>query len=180
MQTEPQKEHLWLHKLLGEWTSEMSMSEETQEKSTGSETVRKLGDLWVLCEGRGEMPGGGTAHMLMTLGYDPRKKRYVGTWVGSMMTWMWIYEGSLDATQKVLTLSSEGPQFTPEGKIVDGKSAKYRDVIEFKSDNHRVLTSHVLGEDGKWNQFMTAHYRRKEPSAAKPKRETDHAIHYPG
>ena len=176
MHAEPQKEHLWLHKLLGEWTSEMAMPDDMQQKSTGTEVVRKLGDLWVLAEGRGEMPGGGMAHMLMTLGYDPRKKRYVGTWVGSMMTWMWIYEGSLDATQKVLTLSSEGPQFTPEGQVVEGKVAKYRDVIEFKNDNHRVLTSHVLGDDGKWNQFMEAHYRRKE-QATEPKSTAEHAIH---
>jgi hypothetical protein len=108
----------------------------------------------------------------MTLGYDPQKKRFVGTWVGSMMTWLWIYDGSLDAAQKVLTLSSDGPDFKVEGKL-----AKYRDVIEFKNDNHRVLTSHVLGEDGKWNQFMTAHYRRKEQSAAEPKRTAEHAIH---
>jgi hypothetical protein len=175
MNVEPQAEHRWLHKLVGEWTSEAEMSMEPgkpQEKCMGSETVRKLGDLWVLCEGRGDMPGGGTANMLMTLGYDPQKRRFVGTWVGSMMTWLWIYDGSLDAAQKVLTLSSDGPDFKVEGKL-----AKYRDVIEFKSDNHRVLTSHVLGDDGKWNQFMTAHYRRKEPSSAKPKRESDHAIH---
>ena len=43
----------------------------------------------------------------------------------------------------------------------DGKLAKYRDVIEPKSDDHRVLTSHVQGEDGSWQSFMTAHYRRK-------------------
>jgi hypothetical protein len=34
-------------------------------------------------------------------------------------------------------------------------------VIEFKSDDHRVLTSHILGDDGEWHQFMTAHYRRR-------------------
>jgi hypothetical protein len=118
--------------------------------------VRSLGDLWVLCEGSGEMPGGGTATTLMTLGYDPQKARYVGTWVGSMMTFLWMYDGSLDAAQTTLTLESEGPSFTAEGKL-----AKYRDVIELKGDDHRVLTSHVLGDDGTWNSFMTSHYRRK-------------------
>jgi hypothetical protein len=176
MHVQPQKEHLWLHKLVGEWTTEMSMSGDTQEKSVGSESVRKLGDLWVLCEGRGQMPSGGTAHMLLTLGYDPHKKRYVGTWVGSMMTWLWVYDGSLDATQKVLTLSSDGPQFTPEGGLVEGRLAKYRDVIEFKTDDHRVLTSHVLGDDGKWNQFMEAHYYRKG-QGAESTRKSEHATH---
>jgi hypothetical protein len=45
---------------------------------------------------------------------------------------------------------------------VEGKIAKYKDVIEFKSDDHRVLTSHVLGDDGKWHGFMTAHYQRRK------------------
>jgi uncharacterized protein DUF1579 len=45
----------------------------------------------------------------------------------------------------------------------DGKKlVKYRDVIEFKSDDHRVLTSHMLGDDGEWRQFMAADYRRKK------------------
>ena len=57
---------------------------------------------------------------------------------------------------KVLTLNAEGPNFTS-----DGKMAQYRDVIEIKGDDHRVVTSHVLGDDGRWNGFMTAHYRRR-------------------
>jgi hypothetical protein len=32
--------------------------------------------------------------------------------------------------------------------------------MEFKSDDERVLTSHILGDDGKWTQFMEATYRR--------------------
>ena len=42
---------------------------------------------------------------LMTLGYDPRKKRFVGTFVGSMMTNLWIYDGELDKDERVLTLA---------------------------------------------------------------------------
>jgi hypothetical protein len=38
--------------------------------------------------------------------------------------------------------------------------AKYKDVIEFKSDDHRVLTSHMLGDDGEWHGLMVANYRR--------------------
>ena len=101
------------------------------------------------------MPGCGAATTIMTLGYDPLKNCYVGTFIGSMMTFLWIYDGGLDAAGTVLTLDAEGPNFT-----VPGTMAKYQDMIEFKSDDHRVVSSQALGDDGKWHPFMTANYRR--------------------
>lgn len=160
MKVEPVKQHRWLQKLVGDWTTESECSGapgEPPQKMVGTESVRAIGPVWVVAEGKGEMPGGGPATMIMTIGYDTVKKRFVGTWIGSMMTHLWIYDGELDAAEKVLTLSSDGPDFTTEGK-----TAKYRDVIEFISDDHRTLTSHCLGADGKWQQFMLAHYRRKK------------------
>ncbi len=156
----PQEEHQWLQQLVGEWTNEarMTMSSEPAETCLGSESVRSLGGLWILAEGRGEMPGGGSATMVMTLGYDPAKKRYVGTWVGSMMTHLWLYDGELDASGTVLTLNSQGPDMSPGA--APGKLARYRDVIEIKGADYRTLTSFCQGEDGNWQQFMTAHYRR--------------------
>jgi hypothetical protein len=92
MKTEPQKEHQWLNRLVGEWTYEGEATMEPgkpPEKFKGTESVRSVGGLWVFFEGRGEMPDGGEATTFMTLGYDPQKGRYVGTWVGSMMTYLW-------------------------------------------------------------------------------------------
>jgi hypothetical protein len=158
MQPDPQKEHHWLQKLVGEWAYEHQCSmgpDQPPAKCTGTETVRSIGGLWVVCEGRGDMPGGGTATTLMTLGYDPAKKRYVGTFLGSMMTHLWLYDGSLDPAGKVLTLDTEGPSFAAEGKMT-----RYQDVIAFQSDDHRTLSSRMLGDDGKWHSFMTANYRR--------------------
>lgn len=160
MPVQPQKEHQWLQKLIGEWTYEteaMMGLDQPPVKSTGTEIVRSLGELWILAEGQGEMPGCGTATTLMTLGYDPQKRSYVGTWVGSMMTYLWVYDGELDAGETVLTLNSNGPVMTGEEKL-----GKYKDAIEFKSDNHRILTSHMLRDDGQWQHFMTAHYWRKQ------------------
>lgn len=160
MKAEPQKEHKWLQRLVGEWTLEaeaMMGPGEPPVKTTGTETVRSLGGLWTVAEGEGEMPGGGTGTSIMTLGYDPQRQRFVGTWVGSMMTHLWVYEGSLDADERVLTLECEGPSFSGDGTL-----SPYRDVIELRSDDHRVLTSHVRGEDGNWQAFMTAHYRRRK------------------
>ena len=161
MHAEPQKEHHWLQKLVGEWTSESEVPGENGAPPTtlrGAETVRPLGGLWVVADGRGEMPGGGTATMVLTLGYDPKRRAYVGTWVGSMMTHLWVYEGSVDAAGTTLTLNTEGPNFADEGKT----TSKYREVIEFKSDDHRIFTSHARGADGKWAQIMQAHYHRKK------------------
>ena len=106
MKSELQPEHHWLQKLVGEWTYEHEMAMEPGgplQKFTGTETVRTLGGFWVLCEGRGEMPGGGEAVTVMTLGYDPAKKRYVGTFIGSMMSYLWLYDGELDAAANKLT-----------------------------------------------------------------------------
>jgi hypothetical protein len=40
--------------------------------------------------------------------------------------------------------------------------ARYKDVIELESDDHRLLRAHVLGDDGDWHHFMTASYRRRK------------------
>jgi hypothetical protein len=62
----------------------------------------------------------------------------------------------------LLTLDAEAPSMTG-----DGKMARYRDVITLESGDQRVLTSHVLGDDGQWHRFMTATYRRRgsDPAA---------------
>ncbi len=164
MKVEPRKEHHWLQKFVGEWVMEDATADDpaapgqSQPHPRWVETVRSLHGVWVVGEGRGEMPGGGgPATTMITLGFDPRTGRFVGTWLGSMMTHLWVYSGSLDPAGRVLTLETEGPDFADFAR----PNKKYRDVFEFKSDDHRVLTSHTLGDDGTWTQFMTAHYRRK-------------------
>ena len=158
MKVEPQKEHRWLERLVGEWTYEseaVAAPGETPVKYTGTESVRSLEGVWILCEARSETPGGGSDTSIMTLGYDPVKQKFVGTFIAPMMTHLWIYEGELDPAGKALTLSAEGPSLTAEGKM-----GKYKDVIGLESDDHRVMTSNFLGEDGEWHEFMTASYRR--------------------
>lgn len=159
MQSEPQKEHQWLKQLVGEWTYEsdcMMGPDQPPAKATGTQSTRMLGDLWLVGEGQGEMPGCGPATTLLTIGYDPQKGRYVGSWVGSMMNLLWTYDGFLDESGKVLTLEAEGPSFAG-----DGTMAKYRDVITLKGDDAYQFSGHVLGEDSNWTEFMTSQYRRK-------------------
>jgi len=157
---EPHKEHRWLQRLVGEWTFETECQmgpDQPPTKSSGQESVRSLGGLWTIGEGCGEMPVGGEYRSIMTLGFDPQTQRFVGTFIASMMTHLWPYNGTLDAGEKVLTLDSEGPSCTG-----DGTMSKYQDIVEFVSDDHRTLASQFRGPDGQWVPFMKAHYRRKK------------------
>ena len=40
------------------------------------------------------------------------------------------------------------------------KLARYHDVIDFKNNDERTLTSSMQADDGGWVHFMTATYRR--------------------
>lgn len=154
----PAAEHAWLQRLVGEWTFESSCNmgpDQPPQTFRGSESVKAFGDYWIVCDGQSEMPGGGSGYMRMTLGFDPAKKKFVGTWIGTMMANLWVYDISMDADQKVLTMAAEGPAMTGEG------TANYRDVITIVSENERTLTSFMHLPDGSWTQFMTGVYRRK-------------------
>ena len=138
MKAEVTDQHRWLQRLLGEWRYEYDAPAKTDKpakKVEGTEHVRMLGDVWVLCEAKGTTPDGRTADALMTLGYDPQKQRFVGTWIGSMMNHLWVYDGELNEAGTAISLMAEGPDFTTPGKFM-----QYKDVIEFKSNDHRTLT----------------------------------------
>jgi hypothetical protein len=158
LMAEPGAAHHWLQKLVGEWTYvfEAEMPGKPPVKFHGTETVRSIDGRWVVAEGHGEFPGGSTGTTLMTLGYNPEKDRYQGTWIGSMMDWLWVYDGGLDAAERVLTLESDGPSMTEEGKL-----ARYRDVIELESDERRYLKAYFQQPDGQWQPMMTGTFERK-------------------
>lgn len=152
----PQQEHAWFDRLLGEWTakSECQMPDGSTHKGEGRLTCRSLGGLWLIADGAGEDPTSGPWSTQMTLGYDPAIERYVGTFIGSMMTHLFVYSGLVDSTGAKLTLDTEGPGF-------DGSStAIYQDVIEVLSDDHWLLKSQTRSEDGQWTRFMEGHHRR--------------------
>ena len=154
----PQKEHEWLKQLAGEWQyeGECTMAPgQPPVKTTGTETGRPLGGFWVMTENKGEVMGM-TMTGIMTLGYDPEKKKYVGTWIDSMSNHLWRYEGELDPSGKKLTLNTEGPAMDQPGKM-----ARYREIIELKDKDTKVFTSNVE-KDGKWVQFVKMTSRRKK------------------
>jgi len=154
----PVKEHEWLAQLAGEWESTMKCEAEPGKVMEGksSEKARMLGGFWIVSEGQGEMMGGKFSSIL-TLGYDPEKKKFIGTWVDSMTSTMWQYTGTLDEATNTLTLESEGPS-----PMEPGKTCKFKEVIVIKDKDHKTFTSNIQGEDGKWKEMMTASSTRKK------------------
>src|SRR5689334_10494569 len=155
MFSEPTQQHAWLQKLIGQWSYEVEAPTaapgEAPTRLAGKENIRAVGPLWIVAEGQGEMPGGGTATTMLTIGYDPKKSHFVGTWIGSMMDQLWVYTGELDKTRTTLSLHTEGPDFE-----VEGSTAKYKELITVKGDDERTFESFVQRGDGKWQNIMTA------------------------
>ncbi len=159
----PVEQHQWLHHFVGDWDTLQEGSagpDQPPMKCKGTMKSQMLGEFWVVNELQGDMMGT-PMKGIQTIGYDEDKKKYVGTWVDSMMNHMWNYEGSVDSTGKILTLEAEGPNF-----MVPGKKTKFRDAYEVKSEGLIVATSSMLGEDGKWIVFMTGTMTRQPAASA--------------
>lgn len=156
MQSEELEEHRWLHQLIGNWTFQSESTKEPgQCKWQGTETVRSLGGVWIIAEGKGTMADGTIGQTVMSLGFDPARKRFTGTWMGSMLTYLWVYDGELDDKGRILTLKCDGPSMSG-----DGTMTKYEDIIEIVSPDERLLRGRVQGPDGLWDEFMRTTYRR--------------------
>ena len=149
-----QAEHKWLQQMIGEWTYEEEASAGKEAPCmSGVEVVKPIGHFWTLSEGRGKM-GESDGVFVVTLGFDPRHGKFTGTFVASMMPYPWFYEGTLEGNK--LKLESSGPSFEDPDKTVP-----YLDVMEVLTPDHRILTSHLKGDDGQWQPFMKLHYHRK-------------------
>jgi hypothetical protein len=153
----PTKEHQWLEKFVGEWISDVEISctpGEPPMKYTGTESTRMLGGYFVIAQGKGdstEMPYAS----VMTLGYDPEKQKYIGTWVDTMTSHLWKLEGTVNAAGTALTLDTEKP-------CGPGAVMKFKEATEFKSADHRIFTSSMQQDGGEWRIGVTIHYHRKK------------------
>lgn len=151
MKMERTAEHRWLEQLTGRW----SVIFDFDKHSVWTEDARSLDGLWHIAEMSGAMPDGSTATMIMMLGYDPDRKCFVGSTVGTMMRNLWVYEGTLDETGKVLTLDCDGPDMDGSGRI-----ARFQDIIEIVDADTRRFSSRMQSADGSWKPVMASQYKR--------------------
>jgi len=115
-----------------------------------------LGKLWLVNASDMEISGMKMKSIQM-IGYDDKKKKYVGIWVDSLINYMWRYEGTVDKAGKKLTLDAEGPSMTG-----DGTMNQYQDAFEFKDDDTIIATSSVQAKDGTWSVMATGTAKRRK------------------
>ncbi len=151
-------EHRWLEQLAGRWRLAFKSptgSDNYDSCGTWEETVRTLGGTWVVCEAIGAIRDGSSATNILSIGFDPSRKCYVGSFISSDMTNLWVYEGALDESGKVLTLDSEGPDFENAGR-----TARYQDIMTIQDVDRRNFSSRVQNADGTWKPIMSCDYTR--------------------
>ncbi len=151
---QPGPEHEMLKKDVGTWDAsvEAFMAPGAPAMvSKGTETVSMMGGFWQLSEFKSEMMGQ-PFEGRGTTGYDPAKKKYVGTWVDTMMPSYYTVEASYDAAKKTMTSVMEGPD--PSGQI-----SKTKAITEWKDADNRVFT--MYGPDDKTVVMRITYKRRK-------------------
>ena len=153
------KEHEWLKRFVGQWdvVSEGSTGEgQPPIKGKAVMNSSMLGELWVVNSSDHEIAGMNMKSIRM-IGYDTKKKKYVGIWADSMINYMWHYEGTVDESGNKILLEVEGPSMTGGGKMT-----KYRDAFEFTDDDTIIATSSMQGKDKKWIVIMKGNLTRRK------------------
>ncbi|QDT67301.1 hypothetical protein MalM25_01980 [Planctomycetes bacterium MalM25] len=150
-------EHELLQRFVGEWeiTGECTIGPGSEPtKNTGRTSSRLLGERWAINEMVFDTDGI-EIRGVQTLGYDPAKQKYVGTWTDSMMNHLWVYEGVYDEEKRTLTLDTMGPNMMGDGELIP-----YQDTFEFVSKDKIVMRSQAKDDAGEWVVFMTSEMSR--------------------
>jgi hypothetical protein len=142
--SKPLPEHKILAADEGTWDATIRMyaggPDAEPSVSKGSEVNEVLpGGLWVLSKFEGEF-GGMKFYGRGQFGFDPVKKKYVGTWLDSMSTVLSVLEGDYDAKTKTMTYVGDG--YDPEHKAKFSQKM----VTTMKDDGTRVFTLYMKFE----------------------------------
>jgi hypothetical protein len=156
----PTQEHKLLAKDIGVWDAMIKTyiggpgSEPSLSKGVETSTLM-TGGLWLISTFKGEFAGQ-TFEGTGVTGFDPKKKKYVGTWADNMTPELTLLEGTYDEKAKTMTM-------TGTGSGEDGKPMSLQYITEHKDENTRVFTISMKGEqtDGKWMKMMQIDYKRR-------------------
>lgn len=125
--------------------------------SQGTEVVRLLpGGFWSISDFEGRF-GDAPFHGHGQTGYDPMKKRYVGTWIDTMSPSFMTIEGDYDPSAKTLTVYGTGT--CPR----TGKPFEAKMTTLHKDKDSRVFTMSMKSDEtkGEFVKMMEISYARR-------------------
>jgi hypothetical protein len=158
----PTAEHKALAAEEGTWDATVKMfmrgpdAEPTVSKGTEVNTMM-TGGLWLLSRFQGNF-GSMAFEGRGQFGYDPLKKKYVGTWVDSMSPTLSVLEGTYDATTKTMTYVGDGVDAS------NGSKFTQKMVTTTKDDGSRVFALYVTSSEtgGKEAKMMEITYTKRK------------------
>jgi hypothetical protein len=156
----PTRQHEEMAREVGVWDAETTTWAEPNaepEKGKGLETNRMIGKFWLASKFEGEFMGeefSGEMH----LGWDPIKKKYIGTWVDTVSPFLFTVEGEYDVANHTLTCMMTGTS------AMTGKPEVAKNVTRYIDDDNKVFEMYmpVEGKDGEWWKMMEIKYTRRK------------------
>ncbi len=148
---QPTEHHEGLLTKVGEWegTLTTAMPGMPENSTAARETVEPVGALWI--QSRFEcnlgMPYVGTG----CTGYDPAKKKFVGTWIDNFDTYLALMKGDLDPETGAIVMHWEGPN------PVTGELVHHRSVNVGRKDSY---TSTFFMGEGEGVKYMVIEMKR--------------------
>ena len=153
----PGKEHEMLKARAGTWDATVKMigMPEAGGDSKGTSVMTMVGDFWIAEEFTATLMGAPFKGRGFT-GYDPNKKKWVGTWIDSMTTYLTVMEGTAEGPNKIVYNFEAPSQANP------ATLTKHRLVCEAKDNDHFSLSFFETGTDGKEKENMQIQYARRK------------------
>ncbi|MFT5049916.1 MAG: hypothetical protein ACI8QZ_001309 [Chlamydiales bacterium] len=158
VQAAPQ--HNMIQQGTGEWAGTVTMYMEGQASTAPcSEVVASIGDLWTTS--RFEMEFMGTTFTgASTLGYDPAKKKFVGTWIDNGHPTLTVMEGTYDEAKKAIVMHYDGMD------DMTGTMKKMRQETTHTKNSYTMKFFKVEGGADKLEMEMTLNRKASTTEAA--------------
>ena len=158
----PSEEHKILMQDVGEWTIKGKMLTPTGfQEFQGEEKVIAIGQFWTVSNYSSNAMGGLKGSS--TIGFDPKAKRFVGTWVDSFMPSPTRMKGSYDQKTKTMT-------YETVGMGMDGKPMPGRIIVNYKTADTHIFTMMHQDPTGQTDELVKSIemiYTRKKNKTAK-------------
>lgn len=135
------------------WVNAQGQADPNAEPTVAKakEVNRAVGQFWVVSDFSGSFGGMDFKGHAIT-GFDPSKKKFVGTWIDSFTPSPMTMTGAYDEKTKTMTYQTTG--IGMEGTEVKGKM-----TVVYKGKNSRVMTSYEM-QAGKPIKMMEITYTR--------------------